>query len=468
VIQYAIRRFLVLIPTFFFISLVIFVVLNVAPGAPGAVGAAGGGETQGRESRESLRIFKEQFGLDRPILVNTRYLATPDEVGGLLRVANGLDPHASIGERLGAGVELEDSGEYLVLPLMNLAQGPDPVLREAALRQLPIAARLRFEGEGGGDAAEARLRNREIAAHNASIPDVTSSDEGLQTWQAWFAQHKDRYTYDTSERFAITFLDTRFARYWSNLFRLDFGLSTVDRRPVSETLMQKVGYSVTLSIVSLLLAYVLAVPLGVFSAVRQGTRTDTLMTAFLFMLYSLPSFFTGTVLLRLFSEGDPVAWFPTGEFSSYTTVPLTTWGQVKDVAWHLALPLVTYTTGSLATLSRYARSGVIEVIRADYIRTARAKGLSEPWVILRHAVRNGMIPILTLLGSLLPSLIAGSVVIEVIFNLPGMGSWLYSSINLRDYNAVMAVLLASSILSLIGVLLSDLSYALVDPRISLD
>ena len=143
-------------------------------------------------------------------------------------------------------------------------------------------------------------------------------------------------------------------------------------------------------------------------------------------------------------------------------------GAPQDIVWHLILPIATYTAVSLAALSRYARAGVIEVIRADYIRTARAKGLSEPVVIIKHAVRNGMIPILTLLGGLLPSLVAGSVIIEVVFNIPGMGQYIYDAINLRDYNAVMAVLLTSSMLALIGILISDLSYALVDPRISFD
>ena len=173
-------------------------------------------------------------------------------------------------------------------------------------------------------------------------------------------------------------------------------------------------------------------------------------------------------LLKLLSEGTPVAWFPTGDFASMDAGPMTTWETTKDILWHLVLPIGTYTSTALAALSRYARTGVIDVIRADYIRTARAKGLSEPVVILKHAVRNGMIPVLTLLGGLLPTLVAGSVVIEVIFNIPGMGQFLFSSINLRDYNAVMAVLLASSSLALMGILLSDLSYALVDPRISFD
>ena len=207
--------------------------------------------------------------------------------------------------------------------------------------------------------------------------------------------------------------------------------------------------------------------LGIFSAANQGTRVDGALSLVLFKMYSLPTFFTGTVLLRLLSE-ETVAWFPTGGFASMDQVSRTTLDQLRDIGWHLVLPVATYTSVSLAALSRYARAGVIEVIRADYIRTARAKGLSEPVVLVKHAARNGMIPILTLLGGLLPALVGGSVVIEVIFDIPGMGRFLFESIGLRDYNAVMAVLLTSAVLTQVGILLSDLSYAVVDPRISLD
>src|SRR5690606_24284625 len=124
--------------------------------------------------------------------------------------------------------------------------------------------------------------------------------------------------------------------------------------------------------------------------------------------------------------------------------------------------------GALASLSRYARTGLLDVIRADYIRTARAKGLGEPMVIIKHAVRNGMIPVLTLLGTLLPALISGSVVIEFVFNIPGMGLYIFESIFARDYNAIMGVLLISTLLTLVGLLVSDISYAVVDPRISFD
>jgi peptide/nickel transport system permease protein len=322
----------------------------------------------------------------------------------------------------------------------------------------------------------ARAENRELSKRNSAVKDwrwgddATDADkaEVIGKWKGWFVDNESTYTYTTNEKVSAFFFDTRFAKYWSNLIHLDFGVSTADRRPVFETVLSKLKYSLSLTFTSVILAYAISVPIGVFSAIRQGTKIDGVITVVLFIMYSLPTFFTGTVLLRLLTEGEPVSWFPTGDFQTMTSDPMTTWDHLKDILWHLVLPIATYTSVSLATLSRYARAGVIEVIRADYIRTARAKGLSEPVVIIKHAVRNGMIPILTLLGGLLPALVAGSVVIEVVFNIPGMGQYIFQSINLRDYNAVMAVLLTSSFLALIGILVSDLSYAFVDPRISFD
>ena len=151
-----------------------------------------------------------------------------------------------------------------------------------------------------------------------------------------------------------------------------------------------------------------------------------------------------------------------------TPTKVTTIELMKDIGWHIVLPVFCMCYGSLAALSRYARTGLLDIIRADFIRTARAKGLPESVVIIKHAARNGMIPILTLMATMLPALIGGSVIIETIFGIPGMGSYIFESILLRDYNAVMAVLLISSTLTLIGMLISDLSYALVDPRITFD
>jgi peptide/nickel transport system permease protein len=474
-LQYTIRRILLIIPTFFLISMLIFLVLNLAPGRPGAAGNDGG-EAQGQEQQESYRIFKEQFNLDKPIVLNLRHRVRADEVRAWLVSARGLEGEPSAADRIAAQDRLDDYGEVLVQHLIPLLDDPDPRVQRAAAQTLTGAAQARFVNDRRGDVVAARQANRLISNENQKIKAWRWAEEApeaeqqaaKQQWSAWYAERSEQFTYTAAEAAAMTVLDTRFAKYWQNLLLLDFGVSNVDRRPVFDTLVSKLRYSLSLSTLAVVLAYLLAVPLGIFSAVRQGTRADLAVTVGLFVLYSLPSFFVGTVLLRVFTEGSPWSLFPTGDFETMAAGPMTTAQHVKDVAWHLVLPVVTYTSGALAALSRYARTGVIDVIRADYIRTARAKGLSEPVVIIKHAVRNGMIPILTLLGGLLPTLVAGSTVIEVIFNIPGMGQYLFHSINLRDYNAVMAVLLASSVLSLVGILLSDLSYALVDPRISLD
>ncbi len=290
----------------------------------------------------------------------------------------------------------------------------------------------------------------------------------IASWKHWYADHHARFEHDTLDKLRIFFFDTRFAAYWHNLVRFDFGVSLISREPVTRTLVSKLKYSLTLSVGSLVLAYLIAIPLGVFSAVKKGTRADRTLTLFLFMLYSLPSFFVATILLYFFSEGsswESLRWFPIGGWQSRDASELTTLGQWRDIAWHLVLPTICMTYGSLAALSRYMRTGLLDVIQADYVRTARAKGLSERVVIGKHALRNGLLPILTLLAGLLPAVLGGSVIIEYIFGIQGMGLWVVDAINQRDYNVILAVELFSTILVLVGLLLTDLSYALVDPRI---
>jgi peptide/nickel transport system permease protein len=476
-LQYTLKRLLLIPPTFFFVSVVIFFVLNIAPGRPGEQAQLGGEREDSQAQQESYRIFKEQFNLDKPILFNLRPGLSRDDVEELLSRANNLHSDQRLSERIEAKNELEDLGNYLVRHLIAILEThQDPEMQRLAARQLTQAAQRQFTRNRTGRDHGVREQNKRIGRTNQNLKDKrwkkdSSAEEVVaikQHWAGWWKENQEFFEYTTGERLHLFVFDTRFAKYWGNLFALDFGLSTVDRRPVLPTILSKLKYSLSLTLVSVILAYLIAIPIGIFSAVRQNTKLDGAITLALFVLYSLPTFFTGTVLLRLLTEGDPVAWFPTGGFEAMDSAAQSTLAHLQDVIWHLILPVATYTSVSLAALSRYARTGIIDVIRADYVRTARAKGLHEFVVIIKHAARNGMIPILTLLGSLLPVLISGSVVIEVIFNIPGMGLFLYDSINLRDYNAVMAILVIASLLTLLGILVSDLSYAVADPRISFD
>lgn len=471
-----------MVPTFFGISLVIFAVLNFAPGRPGSGQQAADltADVRQEKSQESFRIFREQFNLDKPVFLNFRFRLDPDDAEDALRLALG-ETGRSVSERLEAQYRLEDWGQYAVPHLLVVAERADaagePALRDLAVRQLRLAARQPLIRPFDPDPSPARrAENRRRDAENAEVrelrygPDAPEARkrEILAAWRSWVDARAERWDWSTAETLWILFFDTRFARYWSNLLRLDFGVSLVTREPVLATLGSKLKYSLVLSVGSLILAYLISVPLGILSAVRRDTPTDRSLTVGLFMLYSLPSFFVATLLLYWLSEGSTVPAlriFPTGGWQSRDPMGLTSLEQIADVAWHLVLPMFCLTYNSFAALSRYMRTGLLDVLGADYVRTARAKGLPEGSVILKHALRNGLLPILTLLSSLLPAVLGGSVIVEYIFGIPGMGLWVVESIFQRDYNVIMAVQLLSTLLVLFGLLLTDLSYALVDPRI---
>ena len=481
---YIIKRVLLIIPTFLAISLMVFAIVNFAPGNPGArqIGSDGGQQANTGEQRESYRIFKEQFNLDKPVLLNTRFDLDAEEVKTTMVKILNKDGSVPPGDRIEAQETLENWGRYAVPSLIDILQnGPDKELQALASQRLTINARQRLQGEFRANLTlEQKEANKAISEEingfrnkyfiSGDYEDPKSSPEAdvKDFWLKWYEVNKQDWEYSGSDKMAILFLDTRFAKYWSNLAKLNFGVSHVDKRPVLEKVFSKLKYSLSLALPSVFLAYLISLPLGIWSAVNQDTTADRLVTIVLFMLYSLPSFFVGVVLLNFFTIGDPLSWFPTAGYESLDTSSLTTLGKIKDILWHIFLPLVCFTYGSLAALSRYARTGLLEIIRADFIRTARAKGLPEGVVIIKHAARNGMIPIITLMATLLPVLLGGSVIIEVIFGIPGMGRLGFEAIMTRDYNVVMAILLISSLLTLIGMLLSDLLYALIDPRITFD
>ncbi len=480
---YIIRRLLIMIPTFFGISLIIFVVLNLAPGTPGAQQQADQAarlEEQG--TQESYRIFREQFGLDKPTLFNTRFNLDSADIRSRLEIIAGFS--GGVAERVSAQEDLESYGRYAVPQLMKIAteapEGLSPKeleVRDLAVYFLKLTARRPLVDAFNPNPSDAlRELNQEIEKENARMREWsygldTAPEEKTRViaqWETWYEQERQRFEYSSVDKVRIFLFDTRFARYWTNLAKLDFGVSLVTREPVMRTLISKLKYSLSLSIGSLILAYLIAIPLGIFSAVRRDTNTDRALTVALFMLYSLPTFFVATLLLYFFSEGssfDALRLFPTGGWASVEAEQMTLLQQVGDIAWHLTLPLFCMTYGSLAAISRYMRTGLLEVIGSDYIRTAHAKGLPERVVIGKHALRNGLLPILTLLAGLLPAVLGGSVIIEYIFGIPGMGLWIVESIYQRDYNVIMAVQLLSTVLVLFGILLTDLSYALADPRI---
>jgi peptide/nickel transport system permease protein len=250
--------------------------------------------------------------------------------------------------------------------------------------------------------------------------------------------------------------------------RLDFG--TEFHRPnveVADELLRRLQVTLPLALIATLLSYLIALPLGVFSSVNQRSSLDKLTTVFLFVLYSLPTFWVGLMLILVFGRTG-LDLLPVIGLHDKDAALLSGWPWWRDLLLHLVLPVATLTYGSLAYLSRQMRVGMLDTIRLDYVRTARAKGLPERKVVLKHALRNALIPIITVFANILPILISGSLIVEAVFGIPGMGLYAFEGLQKRDYPVVLATTTLSAVMTMLGILLSDLLYAVVDPRISYD
>ena len=485
---YLIKRVLVMIPTFVGVTVVIWLVMTLAPGEPQAAQSGGGAlehgppeNLQDLESQDrNVRMFRRQVSLDRPRFWNGWPTLEKSEVREALEtkqagVVGGRAPE----DVKAAKRSLDDWGAYAIPSLVALLDETwdDPELQTLTLRYLRQAAyTFRAVRPAGYQPTEEDLEeDRRVDQENALInspeyiwkpgADRVTRKPVVAQWQAWLDERADRWTYSGWERFKIGITDTQFGKYWSNLLHGDLGLSNRTKEPVVGMILSRLKYSLSLVVPSFLIAWILAVFLGVFSATQHGKATDQGIAFILFMLYSIPTFVMGTILQRWLA----VSWgiFPTEGFESSNAIEtMTTWEHFLDVLRHIALPMIVYTYGGLAYISRQARSGMLQVLKADFVRTARAKGLSETTVIWKHAVRNGMMPIVTLLGTALPVLLAGSVIIEYIFNIDGFGLLMIKSIFQKDYNVVMGIQIIVAALTLIGLLLTDLIYAAMDPRIS--
>ncbi|QDT76116.1 ABC transporter permease [Lacipirellula limnantheis] len=254
--------------------------------------------------------------------------------------------------------------------------------------------------------------------------------------------------------------------YWmSNVVRGDFGVSySRNNKPVGTLILERMPATLLLSSTSLVLAYLLSVPIGLWSSARADSVSERSVSTLLYMLYSLPAFVAALYLQLLFYV--KLDWLPLYGMTSDDYATLSTSGKAWDLLKHATLPVICFTYGSLAFYSRFIRANMQEVLRQDYIRTARAKGVAPRTIIWKHAFRNTLIPFVTLVGLSLPGLFSGAVILEQIFSWPGMGRLYFESIGQRDYNVIMGLTLMFSMLTLAGQLLADILYAVVDPRVT--
>ncbi len=244
----------------------------------------------------------------------------------------------------------------------------------------------------------------------------------------------------------------------------DLGTSfSRDRRPVLDKILEALPITLLLNLIDLVLILAFAIPIGIYSAARPYSTADRIVTVFVFIGFAIPSFWVA--LLAMMAFGATLGWLPISGLHSLGYESMSTFGKLADLAAHLVLPVTISAISGLAGMSRYMRSSMLEVMRQDYVQTARAKGLSERVVLLRHAMRNALLPVVTLLGLSIPGLIGGSVIGETLFAIPGMGRLFFTGVMGRDYPVVMGIMLITAVLTLFGNLMADLLYVAVDPRL---
>lgn len=293
---------------------------------------------------------------------------------------------------------------------------------------------------------------------SAAATDAGSSNNDSGVSEEVIEALKKQYGFDKP-------VHVRYFIWLKNLLVLDFGESFTYEEPVLDVIISKLPVSLQFGIISLLLSYIVCIPLGVWKAIKNGTPFDVVSSFVLSAMYATPGFMLGVLLIVFFAGGRFFEWFPVGELFSDNYEELTSFGKIADRVHHFILPLLCYMIAQFTVLTILMKNSILDVIKQDYIRTARAKGLDEKTVYLKHALRNALIPVVTGIGGFLTVFFAGSFLIESIFQLDGMGLLGFSAVIERDYNVTMGLIFIQSALMLLGNLISDLAYVMVDPRI---
>ena len=489
-LKYAFKRILTFIPMLIAISLLSFVISINAPGDPverlsKAAGNEGSAEQQSGASKKIKQELRKKLGLDLPIFyLSITDLASSDTLyklqdkyhkanleelthqsGNWEAVSNYYSSLLDLqkAHQIINAKEIVSNDTSLSLNTVNEAANQfgfeiGSLLETSDKSVVP----LKFEKMNG------LLQSHEFLSDlKAPLLNLNNSRENLiKNSTRWKTYIPAINWYGKKNQYHLWLLGNGNDR--KGLLRGDFGISYIDSQPIQSKIWQKVGISFSLSIISIFLAYLISIPIGIYSAYKKDSAADKGMSLVLFVLYSMPSFFVATLLLLQFANPDNLSWFPVSGIQDPTIFDpnWSLWMKLKHRMPFLILPIITYTYSSFAFLSRIMRIGMIDVVSQDYIRTARAKGLGEGKVILKHALRNSLLPVITVFAAIFPMAIGGSIIIEVIFSIPGMGVEVFNSILNYDYPMIITVFTLSGFLTMVGYLVADLLYALVDPRIS--
>lgn len=499
-LTYILRRLLLLPLTLFCIILVNFVILNLAPGDPTSVteispeGAAARRADSGQAYNTDDRYlqFREFYGLTLPILWNLWPSMTQSEVKQWLwritykKESPDATEELSFRELQDLRIAMGDRARFVMPQLLAIMQSPDA---DEAVRRTAV----RFFIRGGSRQAylgatltpEQKRYNQAIGKENRFLisqaigknDDAAALQRKVDTLAVWYREHAAAYNFEPVgwQRVATFFTETRFYRYMSRVMTLDFGTMRNDsNKTVISEVSKRFKYSLTLSLLPMVATFFLCQVLGCAMALYHNRWPDISLNVTCLILYAIPVFVVAPFLIEKVALAHTFPFtdvpIPLSGFTSPEDIysQQTSWQRLLDVCAHIALPLLAIFYGGLAAQSRLSRTAILEVLRQDYVRTARAKGVGGSTLLTKHIGRNAAITIVTSVASSLGVVLAGSLIVETLFQIDGFGKFFYDAILNRDYNVVMFSALAGSFLALLGYLAADLSYAALDPRVTLD
>jgi len=487
-LRYIAKRILLFVPTLVIITVIGFAISVNAPGDPvermmTAAGSGGEVGTQSASQIEQKKYWKQKLGLDLPLFYfSLAKFSYPDT---LYRIYDKNEREA-LGRLLDQYGNWEQISVYYqrMNTLYTSLLAFDPAVFDLEQYDRNIINEnfntIKFEALSLRSAWQEPVIYSKITSIRNLVRGYSFLNEFGSQLDSVSAAYKNIKLYEAHWKNyfpAIRFYGNNQYHRWlfgdggiysNGLVRGDFGTSYQTKDAVSKTIFGRIGWSLFFTVVSVIIAYIVSIPIGVKAAQNRGGRFDRVSSVVLFALYSLPSFFIAILLLMLFANPDVLDIFPASGVKPNEGYPED--ANFFEKMWlslpYLVIPLICYSYSSFAFLSRIMRGSIIENIGMDYIRTARAKGLTEKAVVWKHAFKNSLLPIITIFAAVFPAAVGGSVILETIFTIPGMGLEAYNAITYQNYPMIIAVLTLTSVLTLIGYLISDILYAAVDPRIA--
>ncbi|HBS28256.1 MAG TPA: hypothetical protein DEB06_02125 [Phycisphaerales bacterium] len=509
--SYIIRRLLLMVPTLIGISFLVFMLIALSPGGIGAALRVSGGQAQASDRLLVQAYLEDRYGLDDPVLVQyARWLGriSPlkfgprdqrDPTGEIIRAPKGLRAPPLAGAWYGVGrvpsaPEAPASFELGSTPAERVASYRRYANLAAQARSASIGARARLEQELGRYAERHGLRgfvtrDGKIIESRFHAMRFDASSPGADAVVAAGEEALDKYREALEARRG---LEAAFAAgpfpevgfwLWPGRVSLgppDFGVVFSRGRPVLGMILDALPITLLLNAIAFPIIYLIAVPTGILAATRQGSWIDVGAGALFVALWSVPVVWAGVLALGYLAHRDALGAFPVAglhnpDADAMPFMPRWTGGPggggfqrgfVLDTLWHICLPVACLVYAGFAVLSKQTRAAMLDNFSADYVRTAKAKGVAGGDIVLRHVFRNSLLPLITIFATLFPAMLSGSVVVERIFSVPGMGSLVIDAINLRDRELLLANVLMIAAVNLVALLIADILYALADPRIS--